>query len=251
MIENTDKINKILYKEGERIMKFNIAICDDEKDYVKEIIDYLDKMSWKRNNKFIYHTFYSGKDLLDSNQTFDVIILDIKMDNVSGVQVKDIFYHRNNNSRIIFLTNYDEYMKYSFGRNVYGYINKAQIEQIEQPMAIIFKELLENRTVVIHGKVINLYKVYYVRADGPYINIHYENDYDIYRMTLSDFEKKIMNSNYIRTHKSYLVNMRYIKEIKNRELILDNDAIINISHNKKNEVIKTYHNYLMENITYD
>lgn len=232
-------------------MEVNIAICDDEKEYVKEIIDYLEKCSWKRNNKFIYHVFYSGEELLNSKKVFDLIILDIKMGNISGVNVKDIFYNRNNQSRIIFLTNYDEYMEDSFGRNVYGYINKSKIDKLEIPLTKIYKELLENRTVVINNNVINLYKVYYVRADGPYINIHYENDYDIYRMTLSNFATRISNPNFIRTHKSYLVNMRYIKNIDQRIITLDNDVNVSISHGKRSDVIKTYHHYLMENISYD
>lgn len=232
-------------------MEVNIAICDDEKEYVKEIIDYLEKCSWKRNNKFIYHVFHSGEELLNSKKVFDLIILDIKMGNISGVNVKDIFYNRNNQSRIIFLTNYDEYMEDSFGRNVYGYINKSKIDKLEIPLTKIYKELLENRTVVINNNVINLYKVYYVRADGPYINIHYENDYDIYRMTLSDFATRISNPNFIRTHKSYLVNMRYIKNIDQRIIILDNDVNVSISHGKRSDVMKTYHHYLMENISYD
>ncbi|WRK52977.1 LytTR family DNA-binding domain-containing protein [Coprobacillaceae bacterium CR2/5/TPMF4] len=142
-------------------------------------------------------------------------------------------------------------MEDSFGRNVYGYINKSKIDKLEIPLTKIYKELLENRTVVINNNVINLYKVYYVRADGPYINIHYENDYDIYRMTLSDFATRISNPNFIRTHKSYLVNMRYIKNIDQRIITLDNDVNVSISHGKRSDVMKTYHYYLMENISYD
>ena len=40
-------------------------------------------------------------------------------------------------------------------------------------------------------------------------------------MTLKDFANKIHNSNFIRIHKSYLINMRYINEINNKFLILE------------------------------
>ena len=97
-------------------MEINIAICDDDKNYINEIIQYLNNCSWKRNNSFVYHTFYCGEALLESKQYFDFIILDIEMDKVSGIEVKEIFYNRNNQSRIIFLTNYEEYMSDSFGK---------------------------------------------------------------------------------------------------------------------------------------
>ena len=114
-------------------MEINIAICDDDKNYINEIIQYLNNCSWKRNNSFVYHTFYCGEALLESKQYFDFIILDIEMDKVSGIEVKEIFYNRNNQSRIIFLTNYEEYMSDSFGKNVYGYISKDVLHKMDIP----------------------------------------------------------------------------------------------------------------------
>lgn len=139
--------------------------------------------------------------LLESKQYFDFIILDIEMDKVSGIEVKEIFYNRNNQSRIIFLTNYEEYMSDSFGKNVYGYISKDVLHKMDIPLNKIFKELLEHRLIKISEDIIDLYEVYYVKADGPYINIHTNGSYEVYRMTLKDFANKIHNSNFIRIHK--------------------------------------------------
>ncbi|MFQ6792423.1 MAG: LytR/AlgR family response regulator transcription factor [Thomasclavelia sp.] len=232
-------------------MEINIAICDDEKEYITEIIEHLEKQPWKRRNKFIYHTFYSGKELLESKQDFDVVILDIKMKDVSGVNVKNIFYERNIKYPIIFLTNYDEYMKESFGRNVYGYVNKSKISDLDIPLAKIYKELMENVTITINDKLINLRKVYYAKADGPYVNIHYKEGDDVFRMTLTEFTNRINNPNFVRSHKSYLVNMRYIKKIEPRTITLDNGETVALSYAKRTSVKRIYHQYLMENITYD
>ena len=232
-------------------MEINIAICDDDKNYINEIIQYLNNCSWKRNNSFVYHTFYCGEALLESKQYFDFIILDIEMDKVSGIEVKEIFYNRNNQSRIIFLTNYEEYMSDSFEKNVYGYISKDVLHKMDIPLNKIFKELLEHRLIKISEDIIDLYEVYYVKADGPYINIHTNGSYEVYRMTLKDFANKIHNSNFIRIHKSYLINMRYINEINNKFLILDNDERLPISKSNRKTVLITYRKYLLENIIYD
>lgn len=232
-------------------MEVNIAICDDDKVYVKEVVEYLNKCSWKRNNHFVYHCFYDGKELVASNKNFDFIILDIEMDKMSGVEVKEIFYQRNNQSRIIFLTNYDDYMPESFGKNVYGYISKDMIHKIAIPLNKIFKEILEHRIFEIGDEMIDLYEVYYVKADGPYINIYFEDGYEIFRMTLKEFTARISNSNFIRVHRSYLVNMRYVKDIDNKIVILDNNTKLDISKGNRKTVVKTYHRYLLENLAYD
>lgn len=231
-------------------MEVNIAICDDDKGYVKEVVEYLNKCSWKRNNHFVYHCFYDGKELVASNQNFDFIILDIEMDKMSGVEVKEIFYQRNNQSRIIFLTNYDDYMPESFGKNVYGYISKDMIHKIAIPLNKIFKEILEHRIFEIGDEMIDLYEVYYVKADGPYINIYFEDGYEIFRMTLKYFSNNISNSNFIRIHKSYLTNMRYIKEISNKYIMLDNDKVLPISKSNRKHVTDAYKEYLLENTIY-
>ena len=232
-------------------MEINIAICDDDKSYVDEVIEYLENSAWKRNNIFVYHSFYCGEELLESKQDFDFIILDIEMDKISGVDVKDIFYQRNNQSRIIFLTNYDDYMVDSFGKNVYGYINKDLICKMDIPLNKIFKELLEHRILEIGDYTIDLYEVYYVEADGPYINIHFKDDFEIFRMTLKEFTEKVANSNFVRVHRSYYVNMRYIREMDKTEIVLDNDIRLDISKGNRRILPKVYRRYLLESIAYD
>ena len=59
-------------------------------------------------------------------------------------------------------------------------------------------------------------------------------------MTLKDFANKI-----------YLINMRYINEINNKFLILDNDERLPISKSNRKTVLITYRKYLLENIIYD
>lgn len=232
-------------------MKVNIAICDDEKNYINEIIDYLDKCPWKRNNQFNYHIFTSGEELLKSNQLFEFIILDIEMDRISGVEVKEIFYQRKNQSRIIFLTNYNEYMSDSFGKNVYGYVNKDEVDMLEVPLNKIFKEMLEHRTVQVGEDIVDLFNVYYVSADGPYINIHFKNDYQIYRKTLKEFITTISNSNFVRVHKSFYVNMHYIDAIDTYAVTLDNGAKIKIARGKYKAVTREYRRYIAETVDYD
>lgn len=232
-------------------MEISIAICDDDENYINEIIQYLDNCSWKRNNIFLYHIFSAGEELLATKKCFDFMILDIEMEKISGIDVKEIFYEKNNQTRIIFLSNHEKYMSDLFGRNVYGYISKREINKMAIPLNKIFKEILEHRVIKLGDEVIDLYKVYYVQADGPYINIYNRDDYKIYRMTLKDFTNKITNSNFIRIHKSYLINMRYIKEIDDKFLILDNDRKLPISKINRKIVSNTYRNYLLENLIYD
>ena len=68
-------------------------------------------------------------------------------------------------------------MSDSFGKNVYGYISKDVLHKMDIPLNKIFKELLEHRLIKISEDIIDLYEVYYVKADGPYINIHTNGSY--------------------------------------------------------------------------
>ena len=65
----------------------NIAVCDDEQMYIDIVVDHLKFFSVQNCVDFENHIFTSPKDLLDSDIKFDMAILDVEMDEVSGLAV--------------------------------------------------------------------------------------------------------------------------------------------------------------------
>lgn len=70
-------------------MKFYIAICDDDKEQRNITYMFVEKYMKHKNVLYDITLFSSGEEILKIDKTYDVLILDIIMSNISGIYVKE------------------------------------------------------------------------------------------------------------------------------------------------------------------
>ena len=80
---------------------------------------------------------------------------------------------------------------------------------------------------------IRLSQIYYIESLRHQIIIHSINGEMIERKTLSQFNKEIQSLDFIQIHKSYIINKRFIQEIKNQEVILKEQTHLPIGRSYK------------------
>ena len=80
---------------------------------------------------------------------------------------------------------------------------------------------------------IRLSQIYYIESLRHQIIIHSINGEMIERKTLSQFIKEIQSLDFIQIHKSYIINKRFIQEIKNQEVILKEQTHLPIGRSYK------------------
>lgn len=97
-----------------------IAICDDNANDRNEMIRYCKQYGAKKNYDFILQEYERGEDLLE-NLNADILLLDIKMDGLDGIEIKNMLQHQKSRMGILFLSNYLEAIPEAFGRQVYGF----------------------------------------------------------------------------------------------------------------------------------
>ncbi|WP_159092310.1 LytTR family DNA-binding domain-containing protein [Aquimarina sp. Aq107] len=116
------------------------------------------------------------------------------------------------------------------------------------------KENLNNRITLV-GKsnndnlILNINKIYFIKSSDNYCEIKYLKDgkinTNLFRVSISDLEKQIKSEFVIRAHKSYLVNLLHISDIKGNvnntkaTLIICNTKIP-ISRSRREMVIKKF-----------
>ena len=99
-----------------------IGICDDEKIMREQVEKIRHKVTDGYDEEILVQTYSDGSAVLDG--TFDILILDIEMEDVDGISVKNIFQNRKRDTIIIFVTSHDEMMSQAFGVNVIGFVTK-------------------------------------------------------------------------------------------------------------------------------
>jgi two-component system, LytTR family, response regulator len=167
----------------------------------------------------------------------DLVFLDIQMPRLTGIELLEVLTEK---PEIIFCTAYDQYAIRAFELNAIDYLMKPfpqrrfneavrkAIEKIrsgkgnkEAANKLLAKkpEPMQpaNRVVVRKGNSINvipLEQIRYVEAQDDYVMIYYSAGKALKQQTMKSFEDSLPKSDFIRIHRSYIVNVVEIKKIE-------------------------------------
>ena len=105
----------------------NIAICDDDDLIAHQIESVLHNIGDEENVKIDTDVFYSGNDLvreISSGKKFDLIYLDIQMENGDGITAAKNIRKKDEDAMIIFISSYDRYVMELFRLDVFSFIRE-------------------------------------------------------------------------------------------------------------------------------
>lgn len=222
-----------------------IGICDDE----NVIRDKIEKICINETKKYcedvVIQKYSDGREVLEKD--FDILILDIEMEDVDGIVVKNYFQKRKKDTIIIFVTSHNEMMSQAFGVNVMGFVAKSYLDNQLQVMLDGAMKRVMN-TVSIEG--VDSRKVCYIQAEHIYNILHLENETEVsVRCSSADLEKMLEVVGFIRVHRTYIINMAYVDHIKDKT-VLANKREIPVSARLKSRLRKEYSRYCRENARY-
>lgn len=228
-----------------------IAICDDNQEYVAIVKEYLNNLNISRMD---YDVYFSGEELIASYQIsptkYDVILLDMEMQGLNGIETANLIRQVDDQVIIIFITNYSEYMKESFQCEPFRFLIKPLVfSEIESAFQAIVKKLSKKRNTVVFEQnktKVRLYcdDIIVCESQGHWTWIYTkENVYKVCR-SLSEFYKLLDETAFVQPHKSFVINMQYIKYIKGKDIVLYHfSRAIPISRSQKKLTVTEYTNF--------
>lgn len=205
-------------------MKF--LICDDD-DLMLKKLSLLIKNSPENkcySNKIIEITNPTDVNIADE---YDVAFLDIDMPQMSGIDLARKIHEQWPNTVIIFITNYVQYAPDGYEVGAFRYLMKNQItEKLIDYLDLAIKERTKRLRVItiqINGERINVpvSNILYMESSARIITMHLiENVRPMYQFygNMSDLAQKFEILGFLRVHKSYLVNMKYIEIFQCKQL---------------------------------
>lgn len=210
-----------------------IAICDDESvqhDYLKQL---LHKWSMQKNIIVNITCFPSAESFLfryTEDKMYDILLLDIEMGEMSGVELARAVRKTNKEIQIIFVTGYMEYIADGYDVEALHYL----IKPVTQTK---FFDVLDRAVIKLHRNEqtlylnlgnenvrLPLYEIQYLEVQRNYVTIHADKEYTV-KMTLSELEKELDNT-FFRTGRSYIINLKYIRRILKTEIHLADGTIL-------------------------
>jgi len=221
----------------------NIAICDDEIVYQNIIKEKVDEVFNKEQEEYSTFSYDSGIELLDAagNINFDIILLDIDMPEESGLIVADAIAEKLPRTNVVFITNRDDLVYEALKCTPFSFIRKSSLEDLTKPLVkLIHKVRKENYVIVFSDYRQNVsllvFDICYIESEKHYINIYTEKQTYKLRLKLSECEKQTMGCGFLKIHKSYLVNVRKIKTLTSKKIVLYDGTILPISRGHEEKV---------------
>lgn len=220
---------------------FKLGICEDHLQSLETLSTLITEIGFKNNLQIKIHSFRSGEELLSfyhhHPKYFDILLLDILMDGINGIEVAKNIQKLGFSPAIIFLTTSKEYALDSYDVKATGYLLKPYHSLlIEEKLLEIIKTIQKKRKNTLYVKCqqdlfsLPLDDVVYFESNLRKITAYFHDGQTLeFYEKLSTFEEKIAHSCFIRIHRSYLVHLLYTKNIIQTDLITTTNTRIPIS----------------------
>lgn len=231
-----------------------IGICEDEKEMQDLIENHLQNLL--KNREYKIEKYISGEELLQANfEDIDILLLDIQMGKLSGMDTARRIREVNSKMEIIFITSLIDYVQEGYEVRAYRYLLKPiELEELKKHVLNCINEIEKNKNhyILIKNKS-NTYKIYsneitYIEVQKKDMLIHTINkDFDV-RYSLEKVEKDLNLDKFVRCHKSFLVNLTYVENIKSNIAILESGEEVLISRYRYKEVKEKFLRFIGDEI---
>lgn len=234
------------------------AFCDDDVSVLSKLENLLGRYCAKNSQEIGYAAFYSSFDLLaeiEKGVRYDILFLDVILPNENGICIAKEIRQYDSVVKIIFLTSSSEFAVQSYTVEAYFYQMKPICEEnffrlMDSAIAECQKE--KKFSLILRCKSgitrIDLDRLEYCEVIGRTLLFHMDNgkvlegtgSMDRLQGQLTQYE------NFVRPHRAYLINMKYIRKISYRAITMENLAEIPMPHGKCSAIKNMYLEYAFE-----
>lgn len=226
-----------------------IAICEDDAQFRSRFRERLSGYFIRNNIICEIGEFETGEAFAAVNNQYDLVFMDYLLPDGNGIDFMRQIREVNPTLLVIFLTVYSEYAIESIRLDTFRYLVKpVSGELLDEALDSFVKLYQYNRKIIVPtgGKTyyIDADDVMYIEADKKHTLVRtVSNQYRSVK-GISDFYSEINNSHFYRTHRSYILNMKYVSSVDKKSIVLTNGEKVLCSSKNYDEFLKNYMSYL-------
>lgn len=235
----------------------HIAVCDDDIRTLGEVKQILTDYCKSKKLVAKISAYCDGTDLLASEESFDIIFLDIEMQQSNGIEVAQRVRRMNMNVPIVYITSYIDYWRRAYKVHAFDFITKPfKPEELHKVMGDYLAALndaneetitLPTDDGVVCFKMNDIYyfmfeakkKVYVYTADGRVL----------VRENLTDIYNMLNKERFYQTRRDCVLNLKYVQKIQNEfVIIMKNGGMLPLAQKKKDEFVGKLSNVFLETL---
>jgi len=237
-------------------MMIRFAICDDEpllREYIASLVT-----TWSTDTQYTVRlsAFESAEGLLDSledDHVFDILLLDIQMGKMDGIQLARHIRQLNEHVVIIFITGVADYIMDGYDVSALHYLLKPinETKLFETLDKAVKKIATPDRSMLfdVSGTSVRVpvRDVYFVESFAQYSDVSLKDELLRIRTPLFKIEEELGDV-FVRCHRSYLVNLEHIDRITKTDAVLDNGKHVPISRRMHADVMSAWTAYVRNDV---
>lgn len=230
-----------------------IAVCDDNERDTARLAGLLKEYN-SSCCEVSFTCFCNALDLLDSLQKndFDVVFLDVLMPVINGIDAAKEIRKTNSRIMIVLLTSSPEFAIAGYSVKACSYLlkpcGKTQLFELLDNMLQTLKQPDEFIIVKARAGIIKIFysQIVFLEVSGKTVAFHLaDKTVCSAAASLGKFEALLLSrKEFCRIHRSYIVNLNFIKELSARSLTCLCETAIPVSRRLHSEVREKYINYI-------
>ncbi len=208
-------------------MGYRLAVCDDEQSYSDYVADLAGRWAELAGTQVEVERFPSAEAFLfryEERKDFDVLLLDIEMTGMDGVELAKRVRQESEDVQIVFITGYTDYIAEGYEVSALHYLTKpVNEEKLFQVLTKAVGRLARNEralTLELPGETVRivLSRVRYMDVLHNYVTVHADRDYTVKR-PLGELEKEL-DGRFFRVGRSCVLNLAYVQRVTRTEVEL-------------------------------
>lgn len=226
----------------------HIAVVEDEELYSDQLKNYINRYC-SENGLEVKVTFFTDGDeiALDYTGDYDIILMDIQMRFMDGMTAAEKIREMDKKVVLMFITNMTQYAIRGYQVDALDYMVKpVEYFSFSQKISKAVERLkLDHHNYISvtteNGlKKLDINEIFYIESCGHYLNFDTKRGVFQTRGTMKSIGESLEPYGFSRIHKGFLVNMKYVEEVRENNCILPGKQI---------PVSRIYRKNFMEKLT--
>ncbi len=223
-----------------------IAICDDEARDLEQIAGLVRQYG---DGMLDISCFDSARALYASHgkEPYDIALLDIEMPEPNGFEIAKKLREHDKCPRIVFTTHSIEYAPKGYGI-AFDYLEKPITAKILYPVLdALVSDIQANRIVIVMGdnlEILRLGEICYIESYNHRITVYTTSRKLEFRSTLEELYRQLPQGHFCRPNRSDIVHLKYVREIRPKDLLMVGGTRIPISRGQLRKVQDAFYRYM-------
>lgn len=228
-----------------------IAVCEDDQPLLDQLTSQVKTILDKNEISHNIESFQNGSALL-AREAFDVLLLDIAMEPLDGLELARRLRRRGDESRLVFITAHQQYAIDAYDVQAFHYLVKPvdmkKLEMILLKLCNSLQKEHQRALVVRQGAAVRrvpLEMVLYLEVLDRKIYLHTTEESVPFYGKLEELEPTLP-ATFFRCHRSYIVNLCHVQYYNKGEIQLANEEQIPLSKRRYKSFSLAFMHYLKE-----